>query len=746
MRSWLVLILFGHLLIQVICRPQQAEYNNDSDLDETAEDDESDSAPETYSADDDDTRLSDQDSGAQEDEVPRNRHLLDLTESRYLQRNAPDEHTSRVISDTASDSKASRIRNLREEDPSESAYNEQSRNYQKKRRQLNRYVDASDEQETRFANQEGSKSGRAQGPDESQVSKRTIETETTNDDGEMIFERNSEQVSRMNKNEYNANDASDSEQPRYIKQYYNTMQAENRDIVEDKVHDNTRYNLRDRREIKETNEPRNSKTPNVEASKEGNDKSDNEDEESAIKRHIKKLSSDELDQLLGSLTEEKRLLLKKLIDDTDSSDANGFINKREITKKAGAVEENNYIENCQSDLSKVQGGSSALEGNTENASPQPADTTENNKQSESQTDNSDAPQKTSESNISSVSKSEVSSHNDDASWKKTDNSFNTFSLNIDPNIRAEIADIQVTAKTENKREANMKDLEDTDESLSDNKVYEQDYSNDQSYFCSQDENLSNLMDEENQPREEKTRKREALEQPSEADSIKSLEESFPNSNAYDDSGPYSGPLVRVKRKNYNQIKKRAAGLLPDAKVAYFPYKAENDDEDNEEGNEFDDEGFYDRTSNFNNRNKGVEEDAAADRSENQAPANNMNPDNSKSTNDNADSNTMSLGSDTDSVLSGVEGVDDNLMYNSGLRNRRTAEDNSGGPQAKTESTLNVDDEVKTPAESNINLLHYQENDAFGPLPRSYDGESARYKRIRRVKQSHDAEDQNTADT
>lgn len=58
-----------------------------------------------------------------------------------------------------------------------------------------------------------------------------------------------------------------------------------------------------------------------------------EDEETAIKRHIKKLTTDELELLLKSLSDEKRILLQSIID----SDEN--VNKREITKKAAAEEE-----------------------------------------------------------------------------------------------------------------------------------------------------------------------------------------------------------------------------------------------------------------------------------------------------------------------------------------------------------------------------------------------------------------------
>lgn len=658
-----------------------------------------------------------------------------------------------------SDSKINRNRDTRDENASATNFNEQLRAFPR-RRQSNRYIESNDDQQEatqHLTNRDVNKSNRiVQNQGDNQIIKRTVEFEAapaSNEEGEMLFEKNRGQISKVDKNEYNNNEASDAnEQSRYFKQYYNAMQAENRDMIDDKGHDGARFNLRDRRDVKEPNP---AETPNMssnQGTKENNDKTDSEDEESAIKRHIKKLSGDELDQLLSSLTEEKRELLKKIIDDVDASD-NGYINKREITKKAGAVEENNFIENCQSDLSKVQGGSPVADLNTESSPSSNIDTTESSKQPESQTESNElsSPKNAEAQSISSVNKIDLSSHNDEAAQKKSDGNLNTFSLNVDPKNQGEIvANVQVTSKTENKRETNLEDLDGM--SFDDSKILDndlnvqngQDYSNEQGYFCSQDENLSKLLDEEPQFHEDgKTYKRETyLEKQSElSDNIKSLEESFPNSNSYDDSEPYSGPLIRVKRKNSERvIKKRSAAVLPDAKVAYFPYKAENEDEDNDEGNEFDDEGFYDRTSNFANNNKGMEEDIA--NAENSVQVKNSNVDNSKSAHENLEGDTMSLGSDTDSVLSGVEGVDDNLMYSSGVRNRRTAEDNSSGiADVKSErSTLLVDDEMKSASENYFNAPHYQENDAFGPLPRSYDGDLARYKRIRRVKQSHNAQE------
>ncbi|XP_021198172.3 putative uncharacterized protein DDB_G0282133 [Helicoverpa armigera] len=752
MHSWFVLILFGCLLVQILSRPQQTEYNNDSDLEEAEDEEENEPSGDEFLADDDDSRLIEQEPAVQEDELPRSRHLLDLTESRYLQRNSPDDRLTRTKTDNLSDSKSNRNRDTREENTGGTRYNDQMRSYPR-RRQSNRYIEASDEQQeaTQHLTNRDVKSNRvAQGQVDSQVNKRTVELDSAlNEEGDMLFEKNRDQISKVDRNEYGNNDAEANEQSRYYKQYYNTMQAENRDLLEDKSHDGSRYNLRDRRDVKQAN-PADTPTVSNQGNKESNEKTDSEDEESAIKRHIKKLSGDELDQLLNSLTEEKRELLKKIIDDVDAGD-NGAINKREITKKAGAVEENNFIENCQSDLSKVQGGSPVVDLNTEAAPSANTETTEISKPPEGPTEGNEiSSSKSAETSLGSVNKAELTNHIDEGVQnKKTDSSLSAFSINIDPKNQGEmVANVQVTTKTESKREANIDDLEGM--SFEDSKIENDmslqngaDHANDQGYFCSQDDNLSKLLDDDSQVHQEgKPYKRDTYsgKQSDLSESMKSLEDSFPNSNAYDDTVSYSGPLVRVKRKNSDQvIKKRAAGLLPDAKVAYFPYKAENEDEDNDEGNEFDDEGFYDRTSNFANNNRALEEDAAS--AENSAQPKNSNVDNSKPQHENLESDTMSLGSDTDSVLSGVEGVDDNLMYSGGTRNRRTADDNpSDTADVKSERSPSLVENEKSASENYFNAPHYQENDAFGPLPRNYDGDLGRYKRIRRVKQSHNSQE------
>lgn len=549
------------------------------------------------------------------------------------------------------------------------------------------------------------------------LNKREVALEDSNVQGEMLF-GTQERARQLNKNYLNSEPL---ESDQRSSKYNSQMQSENNDMLQCKSRESDHlYFSRDRRETKDSNVDSESK---IEASKES-DKNPNEDEETAIRRHIKKLSSDELEELLSSLSEDKRKLLKTIIDDTDLTvNINDNVNKREITKKAGAVEENSCIESGQAELSNNQGDVSAVDTSTEAA----AQSSEANKQTDSQSENTVlSNSKTIETN--SVNKAGLINQSDDSVHQKSDAEASDI---VAKKTEAQIVPSeQVTSKTENKRESNLDDLADfvsfEDPKLISNDWLTKDSKDQHGYVCSQDEDLSQFLDNEeaNANDGSKIYKRD-LEQQADYDAkIKSLEESFPKSANYDES---AGPLIRVKRMNKPAMKKRSAAVLPDAKVAYFPYRAENDDEDNDEGNEFDDDGFYDRAPNFssNEANKPIRD--ASNCKLMDVDRRVLSKDMSKG--------TMSLGSDTDSVLSGVEGVDENLMFSSGSRNRRTTEDISDvmNESNSIHNSKSLSDETK--AISDINALTYQESDSFGPLPRNNEGESGRYKRIRRVKQS-----------
>lgn len=641
-----------------------------------------------------------------------------------------------------------------------------------KQRQISKYMENNDQldmdaQPLAHREAKSEKSDRNDDREEIIKNKRVPDiTNTSPDGGDLLFGNNENNVEPQEKDKsgYNNKDLVEpSEQERYFKHYYSSMQVEHRGNIPDKSYEN-QYNVnRDRREI--DSKSTDADNPKVET----NDANENEpllnpsteNEEAAIKRHVKKLSSKELEELLASLSDDKRELLKKIIsDDTELSIDN--INKREITKKAGAAasDDNNFLESVHVEVSKLQEGSSSEDSMGD--SQQSTESTQNSKQTETtQQTEPVAKYSSSSSNLMALdNKVDLRERVDDLKQDKSKNEAALVELNKD---KVNIGD-QLSVKTEIKREAKMGDLIDVDTSFNEGKLLDnnfeaQELSNEQGYnMCPQDDEFSGIIDGD--PSLQNTNgnslKREAVDL---SESMKSLEESFPNSNVYDDADPYAGtmlaPLVRVKRRNMElAMKKRAAALSPEANVAYFPYRAENDDEDNDEGNEFDDDGFFDRTSNLAKSNSKakiqgeppVEIGAPKHLKPNSKYSKISNVIRSKNLQiENLDSDTMSLGSDTDGVISGVEGVDDNLMYNSASRNKRSEEESKANEHVDdTEPKINrlirstplMDDEVQTASEHLVgaSIANYQENDAFGSLPRNYEGELARYKRIRRVKQ------------
>lgn len=614
-----------------------------------------------------------------------------------------------------------------------------------KRRQSNRYIDNSDVNDPpENVHLTNYKTNRIQGEARNNdLDKRTIDTQSSSlDDSDSLYENN-----RENRNDekvqYNNNEveADSNEQPRHLKHYYNTMQSEHKSMLGDRSYEFANRD-RDRRQAEQSDSLKISSTEKSYLSD-----ISNEEDEAAIKRHIRKLSGDELEELLNSLSDDKKALLNKIMDSDNTYET---VNKREITKKAGAVEENGYMDSSLSEISKVQGGPS-ININTESAVSASSDL-DNNKQS--QTESGDVGNsKTSEATRTEPveNKAELTGQINVSADIKSDSSLNNFEASPDT------SNVQ-SSKSESKRQTNLDYVKNPDSSFDDEQTLDNyfnakdsdDSFNDQDNICSQDDELAQLMDEEAllHSNNERQYKREALETQADLDdSIKSLEESFPNSNC-DENGQYfesnMAPLVRVKRKNQDKVvNKRAAIDLPETKVAFFPYKAENDDEDNDEGSEFDDDGFYDRNSNYAKSNANKPDKMVTKNH----PSRSMQLKNSDTNEDNdsksvessnvkMESDTMSLGSDTDSVLSGVEGVDDNLMFSSGNRNRRTVEDKvrlADNEQNRPRRSTPLLDEVKS-SENYINLPNYQENDAFGPLPRS-EGELSRFKRIRRVKPS-----------
>lgn len=447
----------------------------------------------------------------------------------------------------------------------------------------------------------------------------------------------------------------------------------------DENYDNSQYFLnRDIRQVTDT--PQQSDTTGFDNNEFGNIVA--EDEETAIKRYIKKLSKDELKELKDSLSDDKKILLKNFIEKIDSSQiSNEAIHKREITKKDGAVDETNLMDSELTNSLRNEGVTSDSEVSSESSVSQNT----KNKETEQTVPDSESSMTTLKNFESTGSENKSIITND------------TEKVNL-----------------KNKRDINsvvfseMQKPMYESQSMKNSKQNWQELSNEKDYDYSPDEDLSHFASDESQKQHNFQNKKRDVNSEYQADfcnSIKNLEDSFPNSNTIDGSIAYSGPLIRVKRHNSNQVvKKRPAEVLPAAKVSYFTYESQNDNEDNDESNEFDNEGFYGRNSNFAKENQ---------------------------PNENLSDDKTSLGSDSDNVLSGVEDTDDNLMFSSSLRDKRIARDDNA-----------TDKQLKSSTEYSLSQLNYQENDAFGPLPRNYEGDLGRYKRIRRLQQSQSPLDDN----
>ncbi|KAJ2948478.1 hypothetical protein O0L34_g7726 [Tuta absoluta] len=602
------------------------------------------------------------------------------------------------------------------------------------------------------------------------IDKRTLQSQpASNEDGDILFER-SLQSSQYKTNSKDFADASS--------QFHFAKQPSN--PVYESVHDFNKYKInlerdrRDARDVKETIQ-----TLSAIGTKDaGNAAADGaaaadtaaavavnaaaaadaaatagaancvnnvEDEETAIKRHVEKLSAQELKELLNSLSEDKRQLLIKIMGNQE--EYNVEINKREITKKAGVAPDNSLVENGQSDLSKLRSCVvSEASSNTESTGVG-SSKVENSQSSTNvlpvTSKSTDADNETSFSPLLTVKKVEIPNTMDTSNLADPKSNL---ALELKMNNKRETSDGQLT---------NVKgSSEEEDEKFVDNDGLLNEYGN----FGRAEKDMSEFDDAPPDTgfynKIGNALKREASDKNNDAeDALMSLEDSFPHANAYDDNESEMAPLVRVKRKNLeSSVNKRSAGIASDSKVAFCPYRAENEDEDNDEGSEFDDDGFYDRTSNL--AKSVVKDTIASDGGDSNGAPNNVQDDSVQSkTNieeqinlvnpNKSNRDVASIGSDTDSVLSGGEGIDENLMYNGALRNKRTFSVSKGscaGEEAAADELLK---EYDRPAHSTVldeeiavtqNSPNFNEKDALNPLTRSFEGEVGRYKRIRRVKQ------------
>ncbi|XP_072942704.1 uncharacterized protein [Epargyreus clarus] len=529
------------------------------------------------------------------------------------------------------------------------------------------------------------------------------------------------------------------EQAEYFKQYSTMRSVDRGEEMTGVKRFNNEYEAmnRDRRQVKESETEESIGTEEI--STQINEISTDEDEETAIKKHMKNLSKEELDELLNSLPEDKKTLLKTIIDSSPQEYDN--INKREITKKAGANDENSFVGSEQSDAIKIQGGSANIEGessmspNTENS--------ENTKKSDSGSTEVPMSSKTTEI----VSSSEKSSDKDsimdgieDTKLVKSDTKDNLELTAGEDKIEANTGTDQGTSKNQKKREMNSKSFVQSESKNEESEILSP--LNSEDLYCSENEDLSQLWNEESRLYNNNINKRACS---NSEDSINSLEDSFPNGNDESNYKPGSDmvPLVRVKRTNSDKIvQKRDGNFISNLKVPFFSNAVENNEEDSDEGSEFQDDGFFDRRANFAKSSEFNRQDTDISTydGENDSKSSVHNSQTIDSDNGNLESDTVSLGSDTDAVLSGIEGVDDNMMYTGVSRNKRTAEElnnsvNNESDHEKCKQRTAVSENEDNEVSEGINQLspRYQENDAFGSLPRSYEEDLGRFKRIRRLK-------------
>ncbi|XP_045452748.1 putative uncharacterized protein DDB_G0267716 [Melitaea cinxia] len=256
--------------------------------------------------------------------------------------------------------------------------------------------------------------------------------------------------------------------------------------------------------------------------------------ENAILKNIKKLSEQDLEDLMNSLSEDKKALLKKIMD------------KREITKKSGAVEDSSSLE--QSDTSKIE-GSYAENTNSISSLSSNSDTTETNKNIESGGGlNTKVSDTESDSGKVGSKSGEISDTSTTEDLLEITNANSKDDANIDNNSKENI-------KSDNKREVNGNYFTNENAPLDNSVVLDIKNSNNlpiREEISENEDWLENNNEELiAEPREVSPDDR------SNFAALEKLEDSFPNLNAYRDTDSELEPLIRIKRKELkHKVKKR----------------------------------------------------------------------------------------------------------------------------------------------------------------------------------------------
>lgn len=334
--------------------------------------------------------------------------------------------------------------------------------------------------------------------------------------------------------------------PNLVKQPYSKMQ-QNKDSPDGRTYENT-FNIRDRRET----DDHQSDAKNSDTSIDNN--------ESSIINNIKKLSDKDLENLLNALPEDKKAILRKIMD------------KREITKKAGAVDDHGL------DSSKLE---SSFSIDSKTVSDLATEASETNKQNESE---------------ESSTKSQENESDSGKTENKSSLNGNTNGQTLEFNIEAATLSShnQDAVKNDNKREVSLDEHKELlgEIKSSDDATDENSYdlsSNQDAIYSDSEDWVESKGDDSN------TQKREISKENDE--SIRSLEESFPNADAYYDRSLNMEPLVRVKRTELkHRVKKRDLSSL----ISEVPFVPGFQDKkcENIALNEFEDKGYSNNPSSF----------------------------------------------------------------------------------------------------------------------------------------------------
>ncbi|CAH2266963.1 jg6664 [Pararge aegeria aegeria] len=715
MQIFLVLLLLGSRLMLTRSRPGCLVQGNDSDSAEAEYEGNDDTAAEDYLREDQESTMDEHKSGRHEEVLREPHEQADSTDSEVAP-DRQDKYKYEIFS--ANDSGC---RKERQRHGTTDFKNENEKDYSSEK-QHPRNSPQIEEAGNKVRSEIYSRSDINQMKRPQSDSSLNGRSANTNPEyGEMLFEMKPAQTDRQNNLAEEAG-----AQSRMLKRYMHLKNREQESV-------NPLNYDRDRRHAQNVEEKLitdSTRTPN--------EKEEinitNESSENAIFKNIKKLSEQDLEELLNSLPDDKKALLKKIMD------------KREITKKAGAVDESNYLEGSQADTSKLEGGYSVY-CNTESSVT--SDTPETSKQPENSESLSSKTPDNESGSKGSGSKSEIINNSNmkiDEPVILKENS-NT-GLKNDANIYSDAEEI---FKNENKRETNNKDLTNDKAYIDDSKIqdYQIEGKDSHEFLLNQEDLSSENEDWLNEPQESNTHvetvKRAISGKDSSAiqDSIKSLKDSFPASNTYEDNNVELEmvPLKRVKRtEKEHQIKKRDLSVLSHANVHFSP-EIQSENSENDEKTEFEDYGGLDRESNLvrNDQEVNSYKDVLGN-GETQYRSSQFGNRNSvlypAILSETQKKNKVSLGSDTDSILSGIEGVDDNLMYNSGLRGKRTLESSYSNAEkinlnrsGRTAGPMNVD----VVSDNSINVSKYQD-DGFGPVAVNSEEDVNRFKRIRQTKQ------------